>query len=67
MSPRIASLCVALLAVATPARAQFGNLLNRAQQQAEDAALNRRGEDEQCNAERCDPWRHEFPLKELRF
>jgi OOP family OmpA-OmpF porin len=39
MSPRIASLCVALLVVATPARAQFGNLLNRAQQQAEDAAL----------------------------
>ena len=39
MSPRIASLCVALFVVATPARAQFGNLLNRAQQQAEDAAL----------------------------
>jgi OOP family OmpA-OmpF porin len=38
MSPRIASLCVALLVVATPARAQFGDLLNRAQRTAADAA-----------------------------
>ena len=38
MSPRIASLCVALLVVAAPARAQFGDLLNRAQKQATDAA-----------------------------
>jgi len=38
MSPRIASLCAALLVVAAPARAQFGDLLNRAQKTAADAA-----------------------------
>jgi outer membrane protein OmpA-like peptidoglycan-associated protein len=38
MSPRIASLCVALLLAAAPARAQFGDLMNRAQRTAADAA-----------------------------
>jgi outer membrane protein OmpA-like peptidoglycan-associated protein len=38
MSPRIASLCVALLLAAAPARAQFGDLMNRAQKTAADAA-----------------------------
>jgi OOP family OmpA-OmpF porin len=38
MSKRIVSLCVALLVVAAPARAQFGDLLNRAQKTAADAA-----------------------------
>ena len=38
MSPRIAALCAALLFAAAPARAQFGDLLNRAQRQATDAA-----------------------------
>jgi outer membrane protein OmpA-like peptidoglycan-associated protein len=38
MTPRIASLCVALLFAAAPARAQFGDLMNRAQKTAADAA-----------------------------
>ncbi|MCX5732336.1 MAG: hypothetical protein NTY18_13520, partial [Deltaproteobacteria bacterium] len=38
MSPRIAWLFAALLVVAAPARAQFGDLLNRASKQAADAA-----------------------------
>jgi hypothetical protein len=38
MSPRIASLCAALLVVAAPAHAQFGDLMNRASKQATDAA-----------------------------
>ena len=38
MSKRIASFCVALLVVAAPARAQFGDLMNRAQKTAADAA-----------------------------
>jgi outer membrane protein OmpA-like peptidoglycan-associated protein len=38
MSPRIAWLFAALLVVAAPAQAQFGDLLNRASKQAADAA-----------------------------